>query len=67
MVIGLALTPFVYNMNYNMNNSVLMSLGIVLMVTIPFVVVGALFILSYYVKKKNFPSGEVNNSNSGEV
>jgi hypothetical protein len=55
MVIGLGLTPFIYNLNYNMNNSVLMSLGIVLMITIPFVVVGALFIMSYYLKKKNIP------------
>lgn len=55
MVIGLGLTPFIYNMNYHMNNSVMMSLGIVLMITIPFVVVGALFIMGYYFRKKNPP------------
>jgi hypothetical protein len=53
MVIGLGLTPFVFNLNYQMNNSVMISLGIVLMITIPFVAVGILFILSYYLKKKN--------------
>jgi hypothetical protein len=59
MVIGLGLTPFVYNLNYNMNNSVLMSLGIVLLITIPFVIVGGLFILGYYLKKKNLSSDEL--------
>ena len=54
-VAGLVLTPFIYNKNYDMNNSVIMSLGIVLMITIPFVVVGVLFILSYYLKKKKQP------------
>jgi hypothetical protein len=32
------------------------SLGIVLVITIPFVVVGVLFILSYYLKKKKQPT-----------
>jgi hypothetical protein len=61
MVIGLGLTPFVYHLNYNMNNSVLMSLGIVLMITIPFVVVGALFIMSYNLKRKIIQGGDVSN------
>jgi cell division protein FtsW (lipid II flippase) len=56
LVIGMVLTPFIYNKNYNMNNSIWMSLGIVLMITIPFVVVGVLFIMSHYMKKKNLPS-----------
>jgi len=53
LVIGLGLSPFIYRMNYNMNHSVWMSLGIILMITIPFVIVGVLFILSYFLKKKN--------------
>jgi len=52
-VLGLGLSPLVFNMNYYMNHSVWMSLGIILIITIPFVVVGSLFILSYYLKKKN--------------
>jgi hypothetical protein len=55
MVIGLGLTPFVYNLNHKMNHSVMMSLGIVIMITLPFVIVGALFIYSYYLTKKNTP------------
>jgi hypothetical protein len=55
VVIGLALTPFIYNRNYHMNSSIMMSLGIVMMITIPFVVVGILFIMSHYIKKKNLP------------
>lgn len=52
IVIGLALSPFVFNMNYKMNHSIWMSLGIILMITIPFVVVGILFLVSYNKKKK---------------
>ena len=51
-IIGLALSPLVYIHNYDMNHSVGMSLGIIAMITFPFVVVGILFIVSY-VKKKN--------------
>ena len=57
LVIGLALSPFIYNMNYNMNNSVWMSLGIILLITVPFIITGVLFIFSYYLKKKK--SGSV--------
>jgi hypothetical protein len=52
-VIGLALSPFIFNHNYDMNHSVGISLGIILMITFPFVVTGALFILSHFMKKKN--------------
>jgi len=53
IVIGLGLSPFIYMRNYNMNHSVGMSLGIILMITFPFVVVGILFIISHFLKKKN--------------
>jgi len=52
MVIGLGLTPYIFKHNYQMNHSVGISLGIILMITFPFIVVGALFILSHYLKKK---------------
>jgi len=55
MVIGLVLSPFVFMLNYNRNHSFWMSLGIILMITIPFVVVGILFIVSHSLKKKNIP------------
>ena len=51
-VLGLGLSPWVYMMNYQMNHSVWMSMGVVLMITFPFVVVGILFVLSHFLKKK---------------
>ncbi len=53
IILALGLLPFVFNMNYTMNHSVWMSLGIVLVINIPFVVTGLLFLLSHYLKKKN--------------
>jgi hypothetical protein len=55
IVIGLGLSPFVFMHNYHMNNSVWMSFVIILTITIPFVIVGALFIVSHFLKKKNLP------------
>lgn len=52
IIIGLGLSPFIFNHNYNMNHSVGMSLGILLMITFPFVIVGVLFIMSYFMKIK---------------
>ncbi len=52
VIIGLALTPYIYIKNYNMNHNVGMSIGIVSAISIPFIIVGILFIISY-VKKKN--------------
>jgi hypothetical protein len=53
LLIGLGLSPFIYRMNYDMNHSVWMSLGIILAITVPFIIVGILFIMSHYLKKKN--------------
>jgi hypothetical protein len=53
MIIGLVFTPIIYNHNYNMNHSVALSLGIVALITVPFIVVGFLFIFSHL--KKNPP------------
>ncbi len=52
-VIGLGFTPLIYNMNYHMNHSVWMSLGVIALITLPFVFVGGLFILSHYLKVRN--------------
>ena len=51
--IGIGLSPKIFIYNYNMNHSVWMSLGIILAITIPFVVVGGFFIVSHFKKKKN--------------
>jgi len=52
-LIGLALSPFIFQMNYHRTQSVGVSLVIILMITFPFVIVGVLFILSHFMKKKN--------------
>jgi len=53
LTIGLAMSPFIFNMNYHRTNSIEVSLGIILMITFPFIVVGVLFIISHSFKKKN--------------
>jgi hypothetical protein len=51
--IGVIMTPFIFNLNHNRNQfSVAESINAVLMVTFPFIVVGVLFILSYYQSRK---------------
>lgn len=51
--IGLLLSPFIFTMNYKMNHSIGMSLSIIALITLPFVIVGVLFLMSYFIKKKN--------------
>ncbi len=53
VIIGLGLSPFIFMLNYNRNHSFGTSLGIILMITFPFVIVGILFIISYFMKKKS--------------
>ncbi len=55
IIIGLGLSPFVFMHNYKMNQSISMSLGIIMSITVPFVIVGILFIISHLLKKKNLP------------
>lgn len=49
--IGVLMTPVVYLNNFKQNQSVEMSLGIIGAITIPFVLIGILFILSHFKKK----------------
>ena len=51
-IIGLGFSPFIFKHNYDMNHSVWMSLGIISMITLPFVVVGILFIMSHFQNKR---------------
>lgn len=53
IIIGLAFSPVVFSINYRMNHSIWMSLSIILIITLPFVLVGVLFIISHRLKKKN--------------
>jgi hypothetical protein len=50
-IIGLGLSPLVFIHNFRMNHSVWMSLSIIALITIPFSIVGILFIMSHYRKK----------------
>jgi len=52
LIIGLALSPVIYIHNYQMNGSVWMSLGIISMITLPFILVGVLFLLSHRNSRK---------------
>ena len=51
-LIGLVFTPIIFLHNYNMNQSVWMSLFIILVITVPFIIIGILFIVSHYKKRK---------------
>jgi len=50
-IIGLGFSPVVFMHNYNMNHSIFISLGIIATITLPFIVVGILFISSHFIKK----------------
>jgi hypothetical protein len=53
LITGLGLSPFIYLLNHNRNGfTVWNSLLVVLLINIPFVVVGILFIVSHFMKKK---------------
>lgn len=52
MAIGLWLSPFVFQMNWHRTDSIWVAMVVVLMINIPFIAVGALFIISHYLKKK---------------
>lgn len=51
--IGLLMSPVIFFHNYHMNQSVWMSLGIILAITFPFIVIGILFLVSRYKKKQD--------------
>jgi len=50
--IGLAFSPFVFWGNYVNNHSVWMSLLIIFTITVPFILVGVLFLLSFHTRRK---------------
>jgi hypothetical protein len=53
LLMGLGLIPFIYNLNHGRNHfSVGQSLLVVLIVNVPLVLIGLLFIVSYYRKNK---------------
>jgi hypothetical protein len=52
ILVGVASSLPVFVLNYRMNGSIAMSLGIIMAITGPFVVVGILFVMSSKLKKK---------------
>jgi hypothetical protein len=50
-LVGLATSPFVYNLNYHRLHSVSKSLQIVATINVPFIIVGVLFIISYFLHR----------------
>jgi len=59
MLIGIGLSPFIYSLNHSRNGmSVGNSLIVVLLINIPFVLVGILFIVSHFLKKKKLQKTE---------
>ncbi|MDX9930188.1 MAG: hypothetical protein RBS37_10095 [Bacteroidales bacterium] len=51
-LIGLGFGPWVFIKNFRMNHSVGTSLAIVAAIALPFMLVGILFVISHYMKKK---------------
>lgn len=51
ILIGLVFSPWLFIRNYQINHSVWTSLEVVLLISVPFIVVGLLFILSFKKKK----------------
>ncbi|MCD4695568.1 MAG: hypothetical protein K8S16_04935 [Bacteroidales bacterium] len=56
IIISLGLSPIVFMHNYKVNQSVWMSIFIITIITVPFGIVGVLFIISHFKKKKNLPA-----------
>lgn len=54
-LIGLGFSPFIFMHNFKMNDSVLYSLNTVMIINLPFVIVGVLFILNHFKKRKHIP------------
>ena len=53
MLAGITSSPFIFMLNHNRNHfSIGQCIGIIAMINLPFVIVGILFIISYYMKKK---------------
>jgi len=52
MISSLIISPLLFLRNYDMNQSVAKSLVVILLITIPFLVVGILFIVGYYRNKR---------------
>ncbi|MGE5348118.1 MAG: hypothetical protein ACM3NP_02460 [Actinomycetota bacterium] len=52
-LVGLVVTPFLYNMNYQRTSSANSAFVVILMITLPFIIIGILFIISHFIKRKH--------------
>ncbi len=50
--IGLVTAPFIYSLNYSRNHSVGASLMVILLINMPFIIIGTLFIISHLIKRR---------------
>ena len=57
LIIGIVFTPIIFQHNYRMNHSVWTSLYIILLITVPFILVGILFLTDHNRRKKLLKSG----------
>jgi hypothetical protein len=53
MVIGLGFSPFIFLMNYHRTGLVGVGIAVVFMICVPFIMVGAMFLVSNYLKKRS--------------
>ena len=51
VLLGLVFSVVVFRMNYRINESILMSIGIITSITVPFIIAGILFIIGHFKKK----------------
>ena len=55
LIAGIVATYFIFSGNYRHNHSVGKSMGVVFTTTIPFIIAGVLFMISYFLKRKYTP------------
>ncbi|MCU0457829.1 MAG: hypothetical protein MUE37_01900 [Bacteroidales bacterium] len=51
-LVGLAATPFIYNLNFQRTQSVNTSLWVIVMINLPFIIIGILFIISHFINRR---------------
>lgn len=51
-ILGLVATPFLFNLNSRPDKTLVETLGIALMLTLPFIIAGILFIISHHVNNR---------------
>lgn len=53
ILIGIVFSPIIYQHNFRMNHSVMISLQVILLITFPFIVVGSLFVVHHFFRMKS--------------